>query len=78
MQEFTDWFDKSIKPLHIGAYEVRRKYSGIIRLFSWWTGKRWSYTAQTPDGAESCRHRRSEEAEREGGFEWRGLRRKKI
>jgi hypothetical protein len=80
MQEFTVWFDKSTKPIHIGVYEVRRKPNGktIFRLFSYWTGKRWSYTAQTPRGAESCKHKPSREAEREGGFEWRGLRRKKI
>jgi hypothetical protein len=75
MEKLSDWFPKEIKPRHIGAYEVRRKPNGhqLAKWFSWWTGTRWSMTAQTPEGAESCKHTRSAEADRDGGFEWRGI-----
>jgi hypothetical protein len=77
---FTDWFDREVPPLHIGVYEVRRKPNGkqIVRWFAYWTGKHWSVTAQTPDKAYACRHKPSKEALRDGGFQWRGVRRKKF
>lgn len=78
--QLTDWFDRCIKPLHVGVYEVRPKPNGkqIVRWFSYWTGKHWCYTARTPDEAHAERHTKSDEANRRGGFEWRGVRRKKI
>jgi hypothetical protein len=74
METFSDWFAKSIKPKHVGAYEVRRPPNGrqVVRWFSWWDGKKWGFTAQTPAGAELCKHKVSREALRIGGFEWRG------
>jgi hypothetical protein len=75
MDELTDWFERSTKPHHIGAYQVRTKPNGkqIVVWYSWWTGRRWSRTAQTPRGAESCQHLASVVAALAGGFEWRGL-----
>jgi hypothetical protein len=76
MESVSDWFPKHVTPVHIGAYEVRKKPNGskqVGRWFSYWTGEHWGFTAQTPDGAESCKHKVSKEAQRDGGFEWRGL-----
>lgn len=80
MEEFTDWFDKSVTPLHVGVYEVLHKPNGapLFRWFSYWTGKHWCYTAQTPENADACRHMPSREARRQGGFKWRGVVRKKF
>lgn len=70
-----DWHDKAIKPTRVGVYQVRRKPNGkqLVRWYSWWDGKRWCATAQTPEGAESCKNKVSMEALRSGGFEWRGI-----
>jgi hypothetical protein len=75
MDALTEWFDRTTKPHHIGAYQVRVKPNGkqLVVWYSWWTGKRWSKTAQTPHGAESCKDHRSNVAIQSGGFEWRGL-----
>jgi hypothetical protein len=73
MNALTDWFPKHITPAHVGAYEVRRSKNGrIVKWYSWWTGSRWSRTALTPEGAESCKHHTSAWAVMDGGFEWRG------
>lgn len=74
MEEFSVWFPKSIKPARVGAYEVRRKPNGqqVVRWYAWWNGKFWGLTAQTPEGARSCKDKPSMEARRGGGFEWRG------
>jgi hypothetical protein len=73
MNALTDWFPKHITPAHVGAYEVRLRQNGkIVKWYSWWTGSRWSRTALTPEGAESCKHHISALAITNEGFEWRG------
>ncbi|WP_157677863.1 hypothetical protein [Burkholderia ubonensis] len=78
--QLTHWFDRSITPLHIGVYEVRRKPNGkqLVRWFAYWTGKHWACTPPTVDEAFAARESPSYEAPRIGGFEWRGIRRKKF
>lgn len=75
MEKLSGWFTKDITPVRIGAYEVRREPNGhqIAKWFSWWDGKRWSITAQTPIGAWLYRGMWSVEAEKDDGFEWRGI-----
>jgi hypothetical protein len=73
MNALTAWFPKHITPAHVGAYEVRLRQNGIlVKWYSWWTGSRWSRTALTPEGAESCKHHISALAITNEGFEWRG------
>jgi hypothetical protein len=73
MNALTDWFPKHITPAYVGAYEVRLRKNGIlVKWYSWWTGSRWSRTALTPEGAESCKHHPSVQAIMNDGFEWRG------
>jgi len=74
-RELTAWHEKELKPAYIGVYEVRRKPNGkqLVRWFAFWSGEKWSFTATTPAGAAAVRDQISSEAERAGGFEWRGL-----
>jgi hypothetical protein len=73
MNALTAWFPKHITPVNVGAYEVRLRQNGkIVKWYSWWTGSRWSRTALTPEGAESCKHHISALAITNEGFEWRG------
>jgi hypothetical protein len=75
METLSDWFPKDVTPVHVGAYQVRREPNGhqFAVWFSWWNGERWSLTAQTAERAELLRLTRSYEADRDGGFEWRGI-----
>jgi hypothetical protein len=48
----THWFPISIRPLHVGWYEVRfwitheRKYAGPVRR--WWNGRMWRLDERAP------------------------------
>jgi hypothetical protein len=72
MEDLTDWFDRSTTPVHVGVYEVRVAQR-MTRWFSYWNGEFWGFTSQTPFAAALYRWLPSDEAQRDGGFEWRGL-----
>lgn len=74
MEAFSDWFDRSITPVHTGVYEVRIKEDGLlIRWFSCWNGSKWGLSAQSPEDAAKYCEFPSDAAEHAGGFEWRGV-----
>lgn len=35
----TQWFPASVKPVHVGRYEVYLAIRGVLRL--WWDGAQW-------------------------------------
>jgi hypothetical protein len=57
--KLTEWFPGFIKPVRMGWYETAAQTPlGIIRGYSFWSGKQWSNTrsalggVKTYDGAE--------------------------
>lgn len=45
----TPYFDGKVKPAYVGPY--KRKLDRGVVVFSQWDGRRWLYSASTPDRA---------------------------
>lgn len=42
--KLTKWFPASIKPVHVGVYEIKPRLSSMPQLFKHWDGKKWGFT----------------------------------
>jgi hypothetical protein len=65
--QLTDWFDDSIKPIHIGVYEVSHGFPLQMRIFANWNGTYW--TSATDSISKS--YLNSENSQR--SWIWRGI-----
>lgn len=63
----TPWFPADVKPARVGVYE--RQGSRDTYPFSYWDGKRWLLSGETPEAA--ARHHDS--ASYRQNLPWRGL-----
>lgn len=47
MKKLTPWFPATVKPVHVGMYETRRKTFNFVPrplyLRLYWNGEYWSY-----------------------------------
>ena len=62
----TYWYDGEQKPKGKGVYE--RLYPHAV-LYSYWSGKKWSLSFDTPEAAFDCRRMTSVNQNKP----WRGL-----
>lgn len=67
MKHVTQWFFDE-KPVHNGVYQ--RHHFGEV-TYSYWDGKRWYLTTESPDRAE--RHGRNKHVSNFQNIAWRGL-----
>jgi len=68
MMQFTQWFDGSVKPVHIGVYERYLDWNGYF-VYSFWDGKKWGINGPTIDFALRSKGRASAWQDQK----WRGL-----
>jgi len=84
-ESYTGWFPPSIKPVHVGVYEVKPYPEMLLRAaFAHWNGSYWSATAVlTPrEDTQSTIDRANELRNIEGDWakdcHWRGLSEKPV
>jgi hypothetical protein len=65
----TEWFPGDVKPVHEGVYETGGGMD-TRRYFQFWSGKAWSLSSTTVDGAFELRDDLSRRFQNEP---WRGL-----
>lgn len=41
----TPWFPVSVKPVHVGVYELRGPHGPLVFPFHYWDGKDWLHLA---------------------------------
>lgn len=70
-EKLTPWFPKSVKPVHVGVYEIGEPYSGYRcgGYFRYWDGRNWHGFQSDPYWAL----RNKDIISRHAYAEWRGL-----
>lgn len=66
--KFSPWHDGSVKPVHVGVYEVNP--ADRTRYFSWWNGNNWKGHWATIDRAFEMQHFEYDSSITE---KWRGI-----
>ena len=50
--KLTPWFPGDVKPVHVGVYERRLKFTTVV-FYSRWDGKKWRALRRTVTGANT-------------------------
>ncbi|WP_186263311.1 hypothetical protein [Burkholderia gladioli] len=52
MSKVTEWYPASVKPVHVGVYEIQDGTSDIFGPFySYWNGSRFGWRSALPEHA---------------------------
>ena len=72
--KLSPWHDGSVKPVHVGWYEVEGDYIIVDHgSFAWrkWNGRQWRWDG-VPHGFKACEDG-LREAKLYHGYKWRGI-----
>lgn len=66
----TDWFPRTVRPVHIGVYEVTHPIFDDVVFYQHWDGKHWGFIRTSMAGAYESRNNYSKI---QPTPRWRGL-----
>jgi hypothetical protein len=46
MDDLTEWFDPSVKPIRVGAYQTKEPDNDTF--FNYWDGHKWHWGCRNP------------------------------
>lgn len=71
---YTPWFPLSINPVRVGVYQIINQYANYAH-YSYWNGKFWCYTTDSPADAVKYKNRASPSVGKMNDYynHWRGL-----
>lgn len=80
MKNITKWFVESVKPVHIGVYQIRVRGNRQLTSYAFWDGSNWGFPhsflfdfVPTKTGPDHAASRRQGSAVAPQDNEWRGM-----